>query len=121
MPRRSATPSRGNLLAELPHAAAAELTHPLVAAPGFRLETIVSTGQASPPGFWYDQDEHEWVLLLSGAARLELADPAETIELVPGSFVELPARRRHRVAWTDPTQPTVWLALFWPAVESPGN
>lgn len=117
----SATPAHGNLLENLPPGAAAELTRRLLDGPGWRLESIVSTGQASPPGFWYDQDEHEWVLLLSGAARLEIAEPAQTIELVPGSFVELPARRRHRVAWTDPTGPTVWLALFWPADRPSGG
>ena len=29
----------------------------------------------------------------------------------PGDWVWLPARCRHRVAWTDPDAPTVWLAV----------
>jgi cupin 2 domain-containing protein len=29
----------------------------------------------------------------------------------PGDHVHIPAHRRHRVEWTDPAQPTVWLAV----------
>ena len=47
-----------------------ELLTTLAERPGVRIERIVSTGQASPPGFWYDQDWGEWVVLLSGRARL---------------------------------------------------
>jgi len=80
--------------------------------PGVRVERIVSTGgHASPPGFWYDQAEDEWLIVLAGAARLELDDGRE-LALAPGDYVTLYARTRHRVAWTDPTTPTVWLAVF---------
>ena len=51
-----------------------ELLTTLAERPGGRIERIVSTGQASPPGFWYDQDWGEWVVLLTGAARLRFAD-----------------------------------------------
>ena len=78
-----------------------------------RIERIVSTGQASPPGFWYDQDWGEWVVLLSGAARLRLAEEAEARRLAPGDWVDIPAHCRHRVEWTDPDQPTVWLAVHY--------
>jgi cupin 2 domain-containing protein len=84
----------------------------LLTTPTFRLERIVSAGHVSPPGFWYDQDEHEWVCLLSGAATLEV-EGGEPVELKAGSTHLLPARTRHRVAWTSPTEPTVWLALFF--------
>jgi cupin 2 domain-containing protein len=40
----------------------------LVASPGLRIERIVSTGHASPPGFWCDQPGSEWVVVLSGSA-----------------------------------------------------
>ena len=84
---------------------------------GLRVERIVSTGQASPPGFWYDQAEHEWVLLLQGAAQLivEMPNGPQTVYLTPGDSLELPARRRHRVEATSADPPTLWLALFWPA------
>ncbi len=81
---------------------------------GVRIERIVSHGQASPPGFWYDQEEHEWVLLVRGAARLEYED-GETLSLEAGDWVDIPAHRRHRVAWTDPARMTLWLAVFWRA------
>jgi len=29
-------------------------------------------------------------------------------------LVDLPAKCRHRVDWTDPDEPTVWLAVFYP-------
>ena len=101
-----------NFFSEIPDAPAAQeqfLT--LLEQPGLRIERIVSHGQASPPGFWYDQTQTEWVLLLSGAARLRFADEAEARCLQQGDFVLIEAHRRHRVEWTDPTQPTVWLAI----------
>jgi cupin 2 domain-containing protein len=102
-----------NLLRDLPDARAAEVTEALVARPGLRIERITSFGQASPPGFWYDQDEAEWVLLLVGAARLRFEDEPEARRLGPGDRAEIAAHRRHRVEWTDPAQPTVWLAVFY--------
>lgn len=102
-----------------------ELFTTLLAHPDFALERIVSTGQASPPDFWYDQPRDEWVVLLRGAARLAVAGETEPRTLAPGDWVVLPAHCRHRVAWTDPTQPTVWLALHYdpaPATASePGS
>lgn len=103
-----------NLLRDLPDARGGEVTETLLAAPGLRVERIVSLGQASPPGFWYDQDEAEWVLLLAGAARLRFADEAADRLLGPGDHVNIAPRRRHRVEWTDPAAPTVWLAVFHP-------
>ncbi|MGE3781772.1 MAG: cupin [Alphaproteobacteria bacterium] len=102
----------GNLLRDLPDARAGEVTETLLAAPGLRIERIVSLGQRSPPGFWYDQDEAEWVLLLAGGARLRFADEAADRVLGPGDHVDIAPRRRHRVEWTDPAEPTVWLAVF---------
>jgi cupin 2 domain-containing protein len=102
----------GNLLRELPDAGTAEITDTILAMPGLRIERIVSLGQESPPGFWYDQPQAEWVLLLAGAARLRFADEDEERALGPGDWVHIAAHRRHRVDWTDPERPTVWLAVF---------
>jgi len=102
-----------NLLAPLPDAAAAERVDALLTRPGLRVERIVSQGQASPPGFWYDQAEGEWVVLLAGAARLRFADEAEPHLLTPGDWIDIAPHRRHRVDWTDPATPTVWLAVFY--------
>ena len=102
-----------NLLHDIPDARGGEITEALVARADLRIERIVSLGQASPPGFWYDQAEAEWVLLLAGAARLRFADEPEARSLRPGDCVEIAPHRRHRVDWTDPAQPTVWLAVFY--------
>lgn len=92
----------------------------LLCHPGLRIERIVSTGQSSPPGFWYDQDDAEWVVLLQGEARLRFADEAEARHLRPGDHVDIAAHRRHRVDWTSPTGVTIWLAVFY-GEQPPGS
>ncbi len=109
---RDAVKRPANLLRDLPDAREGEASETLLALPGVRIERIVSHGQASPPGFWYDQPQGEWVLLLAGAARLRFADEAEERLLGPGDCLPIAAHRRHRVEWTDPSTPTVWLAVF---------
>ena len=102
----------GNLLSALPaHPLAKELVEALCERPGWRIERIVSTGQATPDGEWYDQDSDEWVLVIKGSARLRLEGEAHDRELGEGDFVFLPAHCRHRVAWTRSEPPTVWLAI----------
>lgn len=76
-----------------------------------RIERIVSLGQDSPPGFWYDQPTDEWVIVLQGAGRLKFEKEAGARELRPGDFIHIPAHCRHRVEWTDPKTPTIWLAV----------
>ncbi|MGB7500987.1 MAG: cupin [Azonexus sp.] len=87
----------------------------LLKRPGLRIERIVSTGQSSPPDFWYDQPDGEWVLLVQGAARLRFADEAVPRELRAGDFVDIAPRRRHRVEWTLPDAPTIWMAIHYAA------
>ncbi|ULX54018.1 cupin [Cupriavidus taiwanensis] len=106
-------PEHGNLLAGVPAGAAQEIFEPLLQRPGLRIERIVSNGQASPARFWYDSAEAEWVLLLSGSAALELEGQPGLHTMRPGDWLHLPAHCRHRVAWTDATQPTVWLAVHY--------
>ncbi len=103
-----------NLFAALPAEIPAEIFQVLLETRDFRLERIVSAGQATPPGEWYDQDTHEWVVLLTGGAGLRFEDEALPRVLHPGDYLLIPAHRRHRVEWTDPGQPTVWLALHYP-------
>jgi cupin 2 domain-containing protein len=93
----------------------------LLAAEGLRIERIVSTGQASPPGFWYDQVRAEWVLVLSGTAGLLFEDEQTPRELKRGDYLLVPAGRRHRVEWTDATQPTIWLAVHFGVVSLSGE
>lgn len=106
-----------NLFADLPGSLAAEGLERLAAAPGMWIERIVSRGQASPPEFWYDQEQTEFVVLLAGSARLEFADGTAR-DLVPGDWITLPPHRRHRVAATSREPPAVWLAVHWQSPES---
>jgi cupin 2 domain-containing protein len=80
---------------------------------GLKIERIVSTGQSSPPGFWYDQAHAEWVAVLRGEARLRFADEAAARLLQAGDFVLIEPHRRHRVEATSTAEPTVWLALHF--------
>ncbi|MCE9546384.1 MAG: cupin domain-containing protein [Planctomycetia bacterium] len=100
-----------NLFANAAASSSAEVCEQLLAGGSFRLERIISTGQTTPEGQWYDQDADEWVLLLCGAARLRFEGPDQSVELKPGDYINIPAHRRHRVEWTDPGQSTVWLGL----------
>lgn len=109
----------GNLFSGLPRSTLEnEQISELLCRPGLRIERIVSTGQASPEDFWYDQPAGEWVLLVQGAARLRFADEAEALTLLPGDFVDIAPHRRHRVDWTAPDRPTIWLAIHY-AGDSP--
>ena len=100
-----------NLFANVPERLIDEEITILAEFPGARIERIVSTGQASQPGFWYDQEQAEWVVLLSGSAGLLFEGEAAPRTLRPGDYVEIPAHARHRVEWTDANGPTVWLAV----------
>jgi cupin 2 domain-containing protein len=78
-----------------------------------RIERIISKGHATPPDYWYNQQTHEWVIVLKGRARLRLAADDRIVELGAGDYLLLPAGCRHRVDWTDPDQETVWLAVHF--------
>ena len=104
----------GNLRSGLPvRPLPDEVVDLLVDRPGLRIERIVSTGQATPEGQWYDQDTDEWVLLVEGSARLRIEGEQADRELSQGDWILLPAHCRHRVTWTRAEPPTVWLAVFF--------
>lgn len=100
-----------NLYENIPARLPDEVFTTLLRADDVRIERIVSQGHASPDGFWYDQDQHEWVILLKGAATLQFME--KTVELCPGDFVHIRAHEKHRVEWTSPNEPTVWLAVHY--------
>jgi cupin 2 domain-containing protein len=100
-----------NLFTELPRHLPNELATTLLEAANVRIERIVSDGHASPEGFHFDQDQHEWVVVLKGAARLHFEDG--TVEMKPGDFVNIPAHTKHRVEWTTADEPTIWLAVHY--------
>ena len=103
-----------NLFAELPATAAVdEQFREILQRPGLRIERIVSTGQCSPPDFWYDQPQGEWVLLVQGEAKLRFANEAEARHLRAGDHFDIPPHCRHRVEWTPTNQITIWLAVFY--------
>lgn len=102
-----------NLFSELSLSLPDELFTVLLDTANIRIEQIVSHGHASPKGFWYDQNQHEWVVVLKGAARLRFEHEAQPVEMKQGDFVNIPAHRKHRVDWTTTDEPTVWLAVHY--------
>ena len=105
----------GNLFTGAAESLSEEDFTTLLATGRFKLVRIVSTGQATPEGEWYDQERAEWVVLLRGRAGLRFEDEAEVRTMEPGDFIDIPAHRRHRVEWTDANEPSVWLALHYEA------
>lgn len=101
----------GNIFTDVPRHLAAEQFIELLSAPHLRIERIVSTGHSSPPGHFADQDWAEWVLVLQGLAKVRVEGEAEPRLLGRGDYMHIPARVRHRVEWTSPDEPTVWLAV----------
>ena len=102
-----------NLFTNIPTDLPEELVEVLAENKHIRIERIISTGHASPEGFWYDQEEAEWVVVLRGEAKLLFECDDGPIHMKPGDFVNIPAHRKHRVEWTTPDEPTVWLVVFY--------
>jgi cupin 2 domain-containing protein len=106
-------PEPVNLLRDLPAKSGDEILTELVSHSGVRIERIVSMGQVTPPDAPYCQPHDEWVLLLAGAARLWIEGEGE-YALAPGDSLMVPGGRPHRVTFTAPGEPTVWLAIHFP-------
>jgi cupin 2 domain-containing protein len=104
-----------NLFHQIPGELAEELVTVLAQNGYVKIERIVSDGHASPEGFWYDQAENEWVMLISGSAVLSIEKESgiEQLELKPGDYLLLPAHQRHRVESTSQTEKTIWLAVYY--------
>ncbi len=98
-----------NLLDNLPKDLPEELFEQILTGKSFRVERIVSDGHSSADDHWYDQDNNEWVLLLSGSAQLELETNSQlkVVDLLPGDHLMIPSHCRHRVACTDAHAKTV--------------
>ena len=103
-----------NIFDDLPQHLPKEVVQTLIRAADVRIERIISHGHASAPDFWYDQPQHEWVIVLKGAARLQFED--SMVEMKVGDFVNIPAFKKHRVDWTTPDGPTVWLGVRYGGV-----
>ena len=102
-----------NIYSSIPADLPEELIQDILTAGSFKIERIVSKGHASPQGFWYDQDQNEWVLLLKGSAGLLFEGTDDVLALKPGDYVNIPAHLKHRVEWTDPDTETVWVAVMY--------
>lgn len=101
-----------NSILRVPSNLPEELFETLARGDAVHIERIVSRGHVTPDGEWYDQKRAEFVLLVEGAARLAWPDGRQ-LELGPGDWLVIPAREKHRVAWTDPERDTVWLAVHY--------
>jgi cupin 2 domain-containing protein len=102
-----------NIFDSLPDKLPGEIFETLIEKNNIKIEKIISSGQSSPEGFWYDQDKNEWVILLSGTAVLLFENDKEEKILKPGDYVFIPAHLKHRVNWTDINQKSIWLAIFF--------
>ena len=78
-----------------------------------KIERIVSHGQKTPPGKWLKQAKAEWVVLLKGRAKVLLKNSRKPVSLKAGDSLFIPAKTPHRVEWTRPRKPTVWLAVHF--------
>jgi cupin 2 domain-containing protein len=104
---------KANIYSDIPDRVPEEIFEILAESGKVRIERIISDSHASPEGFWYDQDQSEFVLLLKGCAGMRFEGEDEIVLLKPGDWIDIPAHVRHRVEWTDPEQKTVWLVVFY--------
>ena len=107
-----------NLFEGLPSHLSSEFFESLAEGKHVRIERIVSNGHSSPIGFWYDQDQVEWVAVLKGEAKMLIEGEESPIHLTSGDCLTIPAHKKHRVEWTAPDAPTIWLAVFFEQNES---
>ncbi len=103
----------GNIYSNLPQNAEKEVFEDIFIRNAFKLERIISKGQATPEGKWYDQEHDEWVILLKGSAGLQVKGKPDVMVLQPGDYILLPAHLKHRVEWTSEEEETIWLALHY--------
>jgi cupin 2 domain-containing protein len=101
-----------NIFSNIPHTPEKELFEFLIKNNTVTIERIVSNGQKSPESGWYDQEKNEWVIVLKGKAILSFEDKT-SVHLNEGDFINIPAHKKHRVAWTDPDNETIWLAVHY--------
>ena len=102
-----------NLFLNIPESFSEEILETLLENDKFKFERILSSGQSTPPGQWFDQEKDEWVVLLKGKAGLRFETEEKIIEMNEGDHIFIPAHKKHRVEWTDDKQKTVWLALHY--------
>jgi cupin 2 domain-containing protein len=97
------------LAVELPE----ELFETLCSTDSVKIERIVSKGHASPEGFWYDQSQNEFVLVVQGNAGLKIEGDDDIVVLKAGDYLNIGSHVKHRVEWTDSSCETIWLAVHY--------
>ena len=101
-----------NIFTAIPKKLHQEVFELIAANDNVMIERIISKGQKSPQSGWYDQEKNEWVMVLKGKAVLSFEDEA-SVHLNEGDFINIPAHKKHKVAWTDPDNETIWLAVHY--------
>lgn len=102
-----------NLYQAIPAHLPEEVMETLAQSSAVKIKRIISHGHCSPPNFWYDQDQHEWVVLLKGKASIRFYEEQQVVHLEAGDYLTIPAHVRHRVESTSTEEPCVWLAVFY--------
>lgn len=120
--------SKNSLFANIPNDLSAEVFEDIVKSDNVRIERIISNGQTSPEHGWYNQDQNEWVIVIKGRAQLIFENPLDNsvdspvnhsdknqtvVDLNVGDYINIPSHTKHKVSYTDTTQPTIWLAVFY--------
>jgi cupin 2 domain-containing protein len=108
----------GNISTDMPPELADEQFTELLSAPNVRVDRIVTTGQTTAADQFLDQDRAEWVLILQGSAQILFEGEAAPRPLGRGDYMHIPPHARHRVEWTLPDEPTVWLAIHYQPTDS---
>jgi cupin 2 domain-containing protein len=102
----------GNIYNLIPDDLSDEVFEILVQNTSVTIERIISRGHSSPETGWYDQDSAEWVIVLTGEARIAFENDA-VVELKQGDYINIPANKRHRVVSTSSDPETIWLAVHY--------
>lgn len=102
-----------NIFENIPKALPDEQIEQISGNGNVKIERIISRGHSTPEGYWYDQDQNEYVILLKGEAKIDIKNQEETITLKPGDYLDIPAHVKHRVTLTSPREDTIWLTVFY--------
>jgi len=74
------------------------------------IEKIISTGQSTNEGEWFEEEGDEWVILLQGTSELKFFN-GEDYKMKAGDYLLIPSNSKHRVVTTSLDPPCVWLAI----------
>lgn len=102
-----------NIFSGIQKQAQGEIFDTIISSGQCKIERIISRGHTTDDGYWYDQANDEWVLLLKGSAGLLFEGGNEIVIMKPGDYVNIPAHQKHRVEWTASNEETIWLAVHY--------